>query len=499
MGRIACLGGLLWLLMAPAAAQDTQSLQQQVNDLRATVQALQAEVKQLKAGQGATPPTPATANTATAAPVSPSANATPAPIPANSVVAAPLIQSSNALEILGVPPSPLPAQQTVSGNAEGASRIDNEAPPTDPNLKGFLQIPGTQTLIRLGGYAKLDAIYDTSAIGTPDQFVTAAIPVPRPHDNSGNFTLQARQTRLSLEVRRTTMFDESMRFYFENDFYGGGPGEYQFRVRQAYGQLGNTYAGYGWTAFADVDALPDTLDFAGPGGSIGLRQASIRQAFHLTPTTSLTLSAENPTTEVASLDQDGSVRGTQHVPDLVVAARTEHPWGHLQLGVVGRQLSYSDDERSDRVLGGGVSLDGAFKTNSGSTYNDLLMFGTVWGKGIAHYMGDTGGAGLDAAVSPTDGKLHALPGWGAYAAYTHYWTGAWRSNLVYGVANIDTSRWLPNAPFHESTYGAANLLWNPVPTLTMGVELLHGRLEQEDGRSNNDTRLQGSLQYSFVK
>ena len=497
MGRMKCLSGLLILAaLSPAHAQDdTHKLQKEVDDLQATVKELQAEVKELKAEQAKpaqpAPPTVAATTTTPRTPASATAT-TPAALtetPSGQVSAVQLGDAAH---------SPLPPQQSVSENADSASRIDNEAPPTDPDLKGFIQIPGTQTIVRVGGYAKLDMIYDTGSIGTPDAFVTSAIPVPAPHDNSGNFNMQARQTRFSLDIRRPTIFDETMRFYFENDFYGGGNGAYGFRLRQAYGQLGNTYAGFGWSAFADTDALPDTLDFEGPGGAIAPRQAGIHQFFRLGETSSLTIAAEQPSSEVNANQLPGNGRGTQHMPDLVVAARTEHAWGHLQLGGVLRQLGYTNGEQSRRVLGGGAQLTGSIKTGTFSSYSDLLMFGANGGKGIARYLADTGGLDLDAVVGP-DGKLYALTGWGTYAAYTHYWSENWRSNLVYGVARIQQSPWLTTSDFHRSNYGAANLIWSPVPTLTVGLELLHGRLLEQDNRYNDDTRIQGSLQYSFIK
>ncbi len=494
MGRMKCLSGLLMLAaLSPAYAQDdTHKLQKEVDDLQATVKELQAEVKELKAGQ-AKPAQPAAIAATPTPPRSTTAAAT---------LAATLTQTSNEqvnpVQLGDAQHSPLPPQQSVSENADSASRIDNEAPPTDPDLKGFIQIPGTATIVRVGGYAKLDMIYDTSSIGTPDAFVTSAIPVPAPHDNSGNFNMQARQTRFSLDIRRPTIFDETMRFYFENDFYGGGNGAYGFRLRQAYGQLGNTYAGFGWSAFADTDALPDTLDFEGPGGAIAPRQAGIHQFIRLGENSSLTVAAEQPSSEVSAYEPINNLRGTQHMPDLILVARTEHDWGHLQLGGVLRQLGYSDDEQNRRVLGGGAQLTGSFKTGTFSSYSDLLMFGANWGKGIARYLADTGGLGLDAVVGP-DGRLYALTGWGTYAAYTHYWSSNWRSNLVYGVARIQQSPWLTTSDFHQSNYGAANLLWSPVATLTVGLELLHGRLLEQNNRYNDDTRIQGSLQYSFIK
>ncbi|MFK2900217.1 porin [Dyella jejuensis] len=501
-----CLSGLLmFAALSPAFAQDqTQKLQQEVDDLQTTVKALQAQVQALKAARPATPATvtaaslPA-ASTVTMAPATP-ATSQPAPSPLTAVPSGQV----NALALSDAERSPLPAQQSVSENQDSVSRIDNEAPPTDPGLKGFMQIPGTQTLVRLGGYAKLDAIYDVNSISYPDAFVTSAIPVPAPRNDSGNFTMQARQTRLSMEIRRPTMFDESLRFYFETDLFGGGSGNYGFRLRQAYGQLGNTFAGFGWSAFADLDAAPETLDFEGPPGLIAPRQAGIHQFFHLGDHSSLTIAAEQPASEVNAYQPDipsvtaNAVHGTQHVPDVIIAARTEHAWGHLQLGGVLRQIGYTDGEQGQRVLGGGAQLTGSFKVATLSPYSDLLMFGAGWGKGIARYLADTGGLNLDAVVGP-DGWLHTLGGLGGHIGYTHYWNDNWRSNLVYGIARIQHSPWLATNDFHDSNYAAANLIWNPVPTLTMGLELLHGRLMEQDNRYNADTRIQGSVQYSFVR
>jgi cell division protein FtsL len=501
MTRSKYLCGLFLLASMPRAfaQEDTRQLKAEVDQLRVTVQALQVEVKTLKDEQAKAGITAAVAEsslaaTATVAPISMTATATTLPV--SPTQANP--QESYTTTIPNIARSPLPAQESVSENANAASRIDNEAPPTDPDLKGFILIPGTQTLIRLGGYAKLDAIYDTNTIGNPDQFVMASIPVPAPHDDTGNFNLQARQTRFSLEVRRPTIFDENMRFYFENDFYGGGNGQYQFRLRQAFGQLGNTYAGYGFSSFVDVDALPDTLDFAGPGGAVALSQAGIHQIFRVGDDGSFTVAAEKPTAEVSSIAPDSNVRGAQHVPDVVLAARTEHEWGHLQWSAVLRQLGYTDGEHGDQTLGGGTSFAGAIKTGGSSAHSDLLMFGGVWGKGISRYVGDTGGSGLDAAIGP-DGRLHAITSWGSYAAYTHYWTSDWRSNLVYGVTRILDSPFIATTAFRNSAYGAANLIWSPISTLTVGVELLHGQLQEQNIRKNDDTRIQGSLQYNFIK
>ena len=72
----------------------------------------------------------------------------------------------------------------------------------------------------------------------------------------------------------------------------GAGGSYGYNLRHAWGQLGNTYVGYGWSAFMDLDAGPDTLDFAGPGVIPFGRVTSIRQYFPLRSGNQLVLAAE---------------------------------------------------------------------------------------------------------------------------------------------------------------------------------------------------------------
>lgn len=186
----------------------------------------------------------------------------------------------------------MPTRESVGDPSAAASRHDNSLSPTEPELRGFLTIPGTQTMIRLGGYAKFDAIADERSAGDENQFVTSSIPVGAVRRDTANFNLHARQTRFSFEARRPTV-KGNLRFYLENDFFGSADG-YEFRLRHAYGQLGNTYAGYGYSAFMDADALPDTLDFAGPGSAAYLLVAGVHHSFSLGKGNTLTVAAEDP-------------------------------------------------------------------------------------------------------------------------------------------------------------------------------------------------------------
>ncbi|MBB1241833.1 porin, partial [Klebsiella pneumoniae] len=109
---------------------------------------------------------------------------------------------------------------------------------------------------------------------------------------------------------------------------------YEFRLRHAYGQLGNTYAGYGYSSFMDPDSLPDTLDFAGPGGAGYLLVAGIHHSFAMGKGNTLTVAADDPKTELAGASAERAA--VPRLPDVTGTARMERDWGHLQLGAVAR-------------------------------------------------------------------------------------------------------------------------------------------------------------------
>ena len=471
---LACLAALA---AAPAHAQDdAQSLRREIEAMRTTLEGLQQRLDRLeKRDAGA--PAPALPTTM-----------------ADTVVAAPTVASAAAVphptQVPGVAQPVLPQRDSVADPSTAASRPDSAAGPTDPDLKGFFAIPGTDTVIRIGGYAKLDAIADSRAAGDEDQFIPSSMPVGGAHRDVSNFNIHAKQTRFSFEARRPTTHG-NLRFYLENDFFGSSDG-YQFRLRHAYGQLGNTYAGYGYSSFMDADSLPDTLDFAGPGGAGYLLVAGIHHSFALGKGNTLTIAAENPETELAAAS-DARV-AVNRLPDVSVAARMERDWGHLQLGAVARSLAYDGNGERDRRLGGGVQLSGSASIGE----RDLLLFGALAGRGLSRYTADLTGSGLDAVVT-AEGRLDALDLHGGFVGYTHYWSELWRSNLIVGQLTLERNAALAADAFRQSRYGVFNLIWSPAPSWTMGMELLYGQLQQQGGARGDTVRVQGSLQYNFIK
>ena len=86
--------------------------------------------------------------------------------------------------------------RTFAQDPLAAPRINNE--PLDPRFPGYFRLPGTSTLLRIGGYAKTDFIYDLKPAGNVDSFIPATIPIPAPAAFT-NSTISVRPTRINLD------------------------------------------------------------------------------------------------------------------------------------------------------------------------------------------------------------------------------------------------------------------------------------------------------------
>jgi len=457
-------GSLLSMPGLALAADETTAA------LAAEVQALRREVAELRARLDAKPPTPA--------PPAPSA-----------ALAQPQVRTeplaARADRSPPVPSSPLPPRQTFGDELTGVARTDNAPPPNDPQLKGFIRIPGTETDIKLGGFAKLNVIHDRDPAGNPDKLVTSGIPIDAGRGTNTN--VDANATRFSFEVRRPSSMGP-LRFYLENDFYGGS-GTTGFRLRQAHAQVGNTYAGYGYSAFADPDSYPETLDDEGPGSESLRRVASVRQLWKLGQGLTASLSIEDPESDMAVPAQAAA---EQPLPDAVGTLRLERSWGHIQSALLLRRLAYRDEVGEQGATGYGLNVSG--QRHFGT---DVLSASVINGRGISRYLNDLGGKQLDAVVA-TDG-VDPLRLSAAHVGYTHHWRGGWRSNLVFGRLQLEANPLLGPDAFRASTYAAANLILQASPTFSWGVEVLYGDLKVQDGRSSDVLRVQGSIKYDFVR
>src|SRR3954454_4180476 len=131
-------------------------------------------------------------------------------------------------------------REVASENPSSAARINNES--IDPALRGYFRLPGTGTLIKIGGFVKTDVFVDTNQAGSYyGAYVPSSFPSStQPH--TANSTVSMRPSRFSLEIRQPVHSGtDSVKGYIEYDFLSNYDRN-SLRLRQFYAQYKNILA-----------------------------------------------------------------------------------------------------------------------------------------------------------------------------------------------------------------------------------------------------------------
>lgn len=474
---------LLPSLCAHAASDaELDALKAQLAQMQKLMESLQQKVQELEARPAAAPTAPRGAPQA----LSQQAIAAPA-------------QPESAYR-----PTVLPG--SLSGNAAAAARPEGAV--LDPENKGFLPIPGTSAAFRLGGYLKADAIVDVDNSGLRTQFVPTTIPTGDINERGAQTTLHAKQSRFNLELRRPSAAgDGNVRFLLENDFFGDSSSvSPTYRLRHLYAQVDNALLGQTWSTYMDTDALPDTVDFAGPGASASMRQTQLRYMQPFGDRSAFAIAVEQPETQIvhpsfACLSSDDC--SIDRIPDLPFALRSDSDWGHVQWSGVIRSLGYDDGVYDDAALGWGTSLAGVIKTVG----EDSVQYQLQYGDGIGRYIADLDGNNVD-AIADAQGELEPVTAYAGVVAYQHYWNAQWRSTASYSLVRVGDEDLFeeaaaagfldPATTYRESRYASLNLIWHLYGPLNVGVEYLWGYHEQQNGEDADSQRIQLGAQINFL-
>jgi hypothetical protein len=259
----------------------------------------------------------------------------------------------------------------------------------------------------------------------------------------------------------------------------------------------------------DIDIFPNSVEYWGPNGMVFFRNVQVRWMPIRDDRTDVTLALERPG---ASADQgiySGRIELQQGVkprfnwPDLSGHVRFTRSWGYLQASGIVRKIGWVDTNNDAFNLGGsavgwGVNVTSNVKLGT----KDLAKLGVVYGSGIENYMND---APADVAIDrnlkdPTKPFGVALPVLGVVSFLDHTWSDHFTSSAGYSLVNIDNSNGQNPSDYHQGHYALANLLYHPIPKVTIGGEFQYGRrVNFTDGFNYNDYRMQFSLKYDWAK
>jgi len=316
-----------------------------------------------------------------------------------------------------------------------------------------------------------------------------------------------RQSRLG--VRSSTPTDlGDLKTTFEFELFGTGVDEGQttFRLRHAYGELGEFGAGQTWSPFMDPDVFPNSLEYWGPTGMVLFRNVQVRW-MPLKGDKSLTVALERPGASgdsgiYADRIELQNIKPRFPLPDVSAAYKLTQKWGYVRAAGILRRIKWDDVlndqfDLSGDATGWGVNLSS--NLNVGKT--DVIRLQLVFGEGIQNYMNDSPvdigiQNNLSNPVTPVVGK--PIPIVGIVAFVDHTWNDHYTSSFGYSYQNNDNRDAQSPSDFHIGHYALGNVLYTPVPNVMMGGELTWGRRENfSDGFQSDGVHLQFSFKYNF--
>jgi hypothetical protein len=493
------------ILAGPALAQ-----QPSIEDLMRKIDALQRRVDELESRQQTTQPpaaqprrgrTPPVAATTPAPPAAP----TPAP-PAVAAGPAPATTATAKTEPIPsmfdpnipglLPPEPMGSQYDGEGN--DALR---------PDLPGLaIRIPGTDSQMRVYGFAKLSGWTDLNARNQTDAPTAQTIPLNNsPADQQGgDFGMTARFSRIGMDSRTLTGWG-TLEIRIEGDFGGGSPTSSNavFRLRQAWAELGTEQfrvligqANSLWN-----EGVFETLIDATNLNQSFIRQAQVRATALLAPGLTGQISLESPATQFTSaagvFTPDSSVNGGASpafdaAPDLLGRLAYRYDGSLLDVRGMVRQLSVrtsgtaaAPPALTRNAVGWGIALNASVPMRwlSDAFGADQIMGMVYYGQGIGRYFaGNTSGqdalSNIGLPGTLTGFSVNPLPAYGVIAAYRRFWTTQLRSNISYAYSREDYPSYaLEFTPGSASALSLnrdmqqvfVNLIWSPFAEVRDGV------------------------------
>lgn len=353
----------------------------------------------------------------------------------------------------------------------------------------------------LGANIKSVALFDFGhPIHDDNMFTTSAIPIEQQPGNGAQFRFSAQQSNIYLNVVALPGTKNQLGAYISINFLGNG---YTPQLQVAYLKYRGITAGYNYSLFTDVGAVPTTIDYEGPNAFACMIHGNIyyEHPFGKNKEWKAGIGIDMPSYSATNASQTATV--TQRVPD--IPFYLQRSWangnGWLRLSGIIRNLYYRDNSASRNIdkVGWGIKASGKTPIARGLS----AYYQGVYGKGVTSYIQDLGGTGMDLMPDPENpGALNRVEAWGAYGALQYnfspnvFCTAMYSHVRTYANQYADSSTPWKNG-YKYAQYVVGNVFWKVNSIVEVGLEYLYGRRVDFDNRQAHDNRIQTLLQVSF--
>jgi len=401
---------------------------------------------------------------------------------------------------------------------------------------GFYYVPGTETCIKLGGYAQLDASFNATAHHQPAWNNSGNIGL---HNRNSDFFTTRTRTQLNIDTRTQSEYGVVRTFWSSNFQHTSGENA----------STGTLTMDFGFVQFAGFTLGKAVSTFQTPwgGNPVGLNTSNLIGGYdNATGITQIAytwqfgngISAQLGVEDARTIDRaplfNGATASTNAqffasaytngaggnaAPDVVgnfkidqaaytaqlsVAGHNIHPsyygateqsghpsdvWGFAVQG--GLQLKNLPTGKGDKISMSAIYTDGAPKyAIGGTTGNSFVSFSG--GANPAFYQGVALGVLLDGVFGAWTG-VEKTKVWAVQGGYEHNWDANWQTSLFGSYTHVDyntkaTAIYCANTAAFFNAGSTCNpdfniwqvgsrTAWTPVQNLTFSGEVLYTMLD----------------------
>ena len=346
--------------------------------------------------------------------------------------------------------------------------------------------------IKFMGSARVNGFYDFAGMQSTEGFLPYDIPVGA-NDIPGlsSVYIGARQSRLGVEGSANTKVGK-IKTYIEVDF-ASNSGSY-LRLRHAYAEWNFWKLGYTWSTFMDNASLPQTVEFEGPNSSLSKRHGLIRYERKLKDQNIFGISIESPSADYYN-PADTLIAHASRQRNFDLAARYKYfnKMGHIQVAGILRQIDVYQQGRMEVKHGWGILLSSTIHINEKNQVNAQYSVG----KGIAYYYVGFSNRQLDAVFDPNTNDMILKGISGGFINYSYRYNPQWIFSAIGGISRIQEEEFETGDSFKSSQYFGANIFYNPIETIGLGIEATYGSRQNLDNQKGNATRISMLAKFDF--
>lgn len=400
-----------------------------------------------------------------------------------------------------------------------------ENAPQNPNIKDVPRFTlvgkDGKFYLGMGANVKMVGDFDWGApLSNPNLFVPANL-TPAEKGNRSQTLFSIGQSNLYWNFVALPGSDNQVGLFFDINFLGT-TSHPEIAIHHAYLKYRGFTAGYIVSTFTDIKADPIAIDFAGPNAITFIRHPNIYYTYNfgkdkmwtaqlgldmpLAETSDFTLDNKNYKENGNAMTHGDYTKFIhQRMPDIplfIQRAWADHN-GWFRVSAIFRDLQYRDlyKGKNEGQFGWGIKASGSTPIVGGLSFT----WQGVYGKGVASYIQDLTGEGLDLVPkvnkngSIEAGKMQTVKTWGAYGTLQYNFGKCAVWNATYSQVRA----YAPNfggdwsGMYKYAQYITTNLIFNVSSFGQVGCEYLYGRRMNYSGQQVHDNRIMLMLNVSI--